>query len=70
MLALVDAGVLVDITESISVCRDAKDNMILELAISGRADVIVTGDSDLLVLNPFQGMAVLVPQMFLTKYSS
>jgi len=70
MLALVDAGVLVDITESISVCRDAKDNMILELAISGRADVIVTEDSDLLVLNPFQGMAVLVPQMFLTKYSS
>ena len=70
MLALVENGTLVDVNEEISVCRDPKDNMILEVAVSGKADVIVTGDHDLLVLSPFEGIAILDPQTFLAKYSS
>lgn len=66
MLALVDEGVLIDVVESIDVCRDPKDNMVLELAVGGKADVIVTGDDDLLTLNPFGGIAILDPQTFLT----
>ena len=69
MLALVESGTLVDVTETINICRDPKDNMILELAVSGKAEVIVTGDSDLLVLHPFQGIAIFDPQTFLTNYS-
>lgn len=68
MLALVEAGVLVDITESVEICRDPKDNMILELAICGNADVIVTGDKDLLDLDPFRGIVVVTPQTYLTDY--
>lgn len=37
----------------------------LELAVSGRATHIVTGDSDLLALHPFQGIQILPPHSFL-----
>jgi len=41
---------MVGITEQISDCRDPKDNKFLELAVCGDADVLVTGDDDLLLL--------------------
>jgi uncharacterized protein len=40
-------------------CRDKKDNFILEIALSGEADLIVTGDKDLLVLNPYKGIKIM-----------
>lgn len=43
------AAELVAITERIAACRDPKDDKFLELAVNGRADLIVTGDADLLV---------------------
>jgi putative PIN family toxin of toxin-antitoxin system len=43
---------LVEVTERLHVCRDPKDDMYLELEVSGNADVIVSGDEDLLVLHP------------------
>jgi putative PIN family toxin of toxin-antitoxin system len=67
LTALVQTGVLVEITENINVCRDSKDNMILELAVCGQADVIVSGDDDLLVLHPFQGISILSPEDALSK---
>ncbi len=45
----------------IRACRDPKDDMFLELAVHGQADAIITGDRDLLVLNPFRGIAILTP---------
>ena len=69
MLSLVDAGTLVKVTESIAICRDPKDNMILELAVSGNAEVIVTGDDDLLAMNPFKDISILNPQSFLKNSS-
>ena len=54
----------IDVTEQISECRDPKDNKYLELAVSGQAECIVTGDDDLLVLNPFRGIEILtVPEL-------
>ncbi len=70
MLALVETGMLVDVTVAINVCRDPKDNMILELAVSGNADIIVIGDSDLLVLHPFRDIFILNSQTFLENYPS
>ena len=58
---------MVEISESITVCRDPKDNKLLELAISGNADYLVTGDNDLLVLNPFRGIEIITPRDFLEK---
>jgi len=68
MIALVETSLLIDVTETIAVCRDPKDNMLLELAVSGQADMIITGDSDLLALNPFRDIAILNPKDFLTAY--
>lgn len=51
----------------VDVCRDADDNQFLSLAIVGEADCIISGDKDLLVLNPFEGIAVLSPADFLSS---
>jgi uncharacterized protein len=55
---------LVTITESIAACRDPTDDKFLESAVAGRADMIVTGDFDLLALHPFPGIPIITPQAF------
>lgn len=69
LLKFISASELVSITEKIAVCRDEKDNKFLELAVSGNANVIVTGDLDLLVLNPFQAVEIITPDMFIDRFS-
>ncbi|MBV9825723.1 MAG: putative toxin-antitoxin system toxin component, PIN family [Alphaproteobacteria bacterium] len=61
---LMAAAELIEITERIAACRDPKDDKFLELAVNGRADVIVTGDDDLLALNPFRGISIITPAVF------
>jgi uncharacterized protein len=56
---------LVPITYTIRACRDPKDDKILELAVNGNAELIVTGDRDLLVLHPFHGVQILSPAAYL-----
>jgi putative PIN family toxin of toxin-antitoxin system len=48
-------------------CRDPKDDKFLDLALSGHADVIVTGDEDLLCLHPWRGIAILSPADYLAR---
>ena len=55
----------VAITERVVACRDAKDDKFLEVAVSGGAAFIVSGDEDLLVLDPFRGVRILTPAAFL-----
>jgi putative PIN family toxin of toxin-antitoxin system len=62
--AILAAAELVTITEHIAACRDPTDDKFLELAVSGRADLILTGDNDLLVLNPFRGIPIVTPATF------
>jgi len=52
---------IVDVLQPIRASRDPKDDKFLEAAVNGRADVIVTGDKDLLDLNPFRGIAIVTP---------
>jgi putative PIN family toxin of toxin-antitoxin system len=59
------AIVTVDIPSPIRACRDPRDDKFLEAAVHGRADLIVTGDRDLLDLNPFRGIAILAPAAYL-----
>jgi putative PIN family toxin of toxin-antitoxin system len=40
----------VNVASNISECRDPKDNFLLSLAVDGKADYLLTGDKDLLVL--------------------
>jgi len=46
-------------------CRDPKDDAILALAIAGKADVLISGDQDLLCLDPLDGLRLLSPRQFL-----
>ena len=61
---LLASAELVTITERIAACRDPTDDKFLELAVNGHADFIVTGDADLLVLNPFRGISIVPPATF------
>jgi putative PIN family toxin of toxin-antitoxin system len=58
-------GEQVTVERRITACRDSKDDKVLEAAVAGRADVIVSGDDDLLVLSPFEGIPVVGPSAFL-----
>ena len=65
LMAFMREAELVEITETVTACRDPKDDQILELAVSGNVDCIVTGDDDLLTLNLFRGIAIITPADFL-----
>lgn len=65
--SLVKQATLVPITETIVVCRDPKDDKILELAISGTATCIISGDKDLTILSPFRTIPIYTPVEFLEK---
>ena len=65
LAAVVEIGVMVGTTETIRICRDPRDDKFLELAVSGTATCIVSGDQDLLVLHPFRGIPILTPTQFL-----
>ena len=54
----------VTISERIAACRDPTDDKFLELAVNGRADLIISGDADLLALNPFRDIAIVTPADF------
>ena len=65
LAALVREAEVIDVVDEVTDCRDAKDNKFLELALSGRASHVVTGDSDLLELHPFREIDIVTPQLFL-----
>jgi len=56
---------VVSIESAVSVCRDDKDNCVLECARDGEANYVVTGDSDLLDLEPFEGVKIVKVADFL-----
>jgi len=64
--ALVRDAMLVEPEETAVACRDPKDNKFLEVAITGKAACIVSGDDNLLVLHPFRNIPVLTPRDFLS----
>lgn len=55
----------VQIHKSIAACRDPKDDKFLELAVNGNADVIVSGDADLLTMRSFRDTPIITPATFL-----
>lgn len=54
----------IDIVELVKICRDPKDDKFLEVAINGNAESIITGDKDLLILNPFRKIKIVTPRDF------
>ena len=58
---------IVPVVQTVKACRDPGDDKFLEAAINGRADVIITGDKDLLALHPFSGVEILSPADYLAR---
>ena len=57
---------IVPIVRHIHACRDPKDDRFLDVALNGEATAIITGDQDPLVLDPFHGVRIVSPTVFLT----
>lgn len=57
----------VPVTTTVTACRDPRDNKFLELGVDGHADYIITGDADLLALQSFRGIDIVMPRDFLMR---
>lgn len=60
-------GELVIPNRAITACRDPKDDKFLTAALAGLVDCIISGDADLLVLTPFEGIPILRPAEFIAR---
>jgi uncharacterized protein len=61
---------IVEVTERISLCRDPRDDRFLELAAAGRASHLITGDRDLLALDPFRNTRIMTPAALIREFAS
>jgi putative PIN family toxin of toxin-antitoxin system len=61
-------GELVSPNQMVEACRDPKDNRFLEAALEGKADMIVSGDADLLELREFKAIPILSVAEFLAQF--
>jgi hypothetical protein len=50
---------IVKAKKRITSCRDPDDDYLLEIAVAGDADCVITGDDDLKALDPFQGIRIM-----------
>lgn len=58
---------LVQIVQVVRECRDPDDDKILEVALNGRADIIITGDAELLAMNPWREIAIVTSADYLKR---
>lgn len=61
------SATVVSPTERLTACRDPDDNKILEAAVAGGADYIVSDDKDLRALSPFRGIEIITVRRFLRR---
>lgn len=61
---LFSTAALISINERVAACRDPDDDKFLEVAVNGQADVIVSGDNDLLALHEFRRIPIITPAAF------
>jgi len=64
MVLLYEKIAWVNVVDEFTDCRDEKDNFLLNLSVSGHANYLITGDADLLELNPFHGVDIVSYQFF------
>jgi putative PIN family toxin of toxin-antitoxin system len=63
---LIEKGERVEPERVVNICRDADDNHVIEAALAGNAEFIVTGDDDLLSLRQFETIQFVTPREFLS----
>jgi len=64
---IITTALPIQVFEKVVVCRDANDDKYLSLAKASQADCIISGDQDLLVLNPFENIPILNAADFLER---
>jgi len=57
----------IDVKAQVDICRDKKDNFLPALCEDGKADYLLTGDEDLLVLKKFKGTSIIKIAEYLRK---
>jgi putative PIN family toxin of toxin-antitoxin system len=62
-----DHGLLINIVSDINLCRDHKDNFLLNLAVDGDANYLITGDKDLLELDIVGNTSIITMSEFLNR---
>ena len=62
-----DYGEIIKVTTSVDLCRDPKDNFLLNLCIDSKADYLITGDNDLLVIKEIESCTILAYSEFVIK---
>lgn len=62
---VLQVATVVPVLSEVEACRDPDDNHVLALALDTESDCILTGDRDLLVLNPWRGVTIVSPRTFL-----
>ena len=68
---IVSISIIVEPTRKIEFVKEDKDdNIILECALEGKADFIISQDNHLLKLKEFEGIKIITPEEFLTQYFS
>jgi uncharacterized protein len=67
---LEECSELVSLSTKSKLCRDPKDNYLVSLAIDSQADYLITGDNDLLELNPIGKTIVIKYSDFNTSFNS
>lgn len=65
LLKVIQHSTLIQTTHQVTVCRDPDDNKFLELAASGKAHYLITGDNDLLILQEYGRTVIVTPARFL-----
>jgi len=61
-------GEIVEITSDLEICRDPKDNFLLNLANGGEADFLITGDKDLLDIGRLGKTLITTYRVFEEKF--
>ncbi|MFW5851808.1 MAG: putative toxin-antitoxin system toxin component, PIN family [Bacteroidota bacterium] len=70
MYLIENIGKLIQVSSNISICRDVKDNFLLNLAKDGKANFLITGDNDLLVLKKINKTQIITMNDFLSKFDT
>jgi hypothetical protein len=66
--AMQNVAEVVETQSQVMVCRDEKDNKVLECAVDGRAEWIITGDAHLLELQSFKEVRIVTVAEFLRRF--
>ena len=63
-------AVFLEPVKEVKVCRDPKDNMVLEIAEVSNSKYIISGDKDLLSLKKYKSIKIVSPSQFLKMIES